>query len=224
MSENEFTELSDELSAADAAAIDAWLSAPDLWDGPDEGVEDDVVAAIIARAATETPRPEAEPAPVRAAPRRARRRAGGGSALTLIAVAAALALIVVVAAGALRGISDRSGEQALALKPPTGAAPPLAPDATGDARIDERGDGTRIRLDVRGLPPAPPGSYYEAWMRKSPQVGVSAGTFHLREGGHETIELWSGVSPADYPLFTITIQEEAKPESSGKVLLSGRLG
>lgn len=41
---------------------------------------------------------------------------------------------------------------------------------------------------------------------------MSAGTFHLR-----------GVTAADYPLFTITIQDEADAESSGRVVLEGRV-
>ena len=54
-------------------------------------------------------------------------------------------------------------------------------------------------------------------------VGVSAGTFHMR-GGDGSIELWSGVSPDDYPLVTVTIQQEADgAESSGRVVLRGLL-
>jgi hypothetical protein len=59
--------------------------------------------------------------------------------------------------------------------------------------------GTRLILDVAGLPPAEPGEYHEAWMRTGPEVGVSAGTFHLR-GDHGQIELWAGVTADNYPL------------------------
>jgi hypothetical protein len=82
--------------------------------------------------------------------------------------------------------------------------------------------GTRLILDVAGLPPAAPGQYYEAWMRTGPEAGVSAGTFHLR-GGDGEIELWAGVTLDAYPLFTITIQDEADPLSSGRVVLKGRV-
>jgi hypothetical protein len=98
------------------------------------------------------------------------------------------------------------------------AATDLAPEATATAAISAPGAGTRIVLDVAGLEPAPPGQYYEAWLRKDAEVGVSAGTFHLRSGDCE-IELWAGVSTSDYPLLTVTLQDEAQTESSGKVVL-----
>jgi hypothetical protein len=59
---------------------------------------------------------------------------------------------------------------------------------------------------------------YEAWLRKDADVGVSAGTFHLR-GGDGELELWAGVSIEDYPLVTVTLQDEADPVSSGQVVL-----
>jgi len=55
---------------------------------------------------------------------------------------------------------------------------------------------------------------------------VSAGTFHFRGGGgDDPIILWAAVSPADYPLVTITLQDlDGGAESSGRVVLRGRLG
>ncbi len=38
------------------------------------------------------------------------------------------------------------------------------------------------------------------------------------------IELWAGVTTEDYPLFTVTIQDEADPVSSGRVVLRGTVG
>lgn len=125
---------------------------------------------------------------------------------------------------ALTGDVDRSGTE-LAL-----TATDLAPDAVGVVEIIDTPNGTVLLLDVSGLPPAPAGSYYEAWVRKDAEVGVSAGTFHLRGGGSDSdsgsdseIELWAGVTTNDYPLFTITLQDEADPVSSGRVVLRGLL-
>jgi hypothetical protein len=99
----------------------------------------------------------------------------------------------------------------------------LAPGASAEALIDPGPLGVRITLDVSGLAPSPPGTYYQAWVRKSPEIGISAGTFHLR-GGDGEIELWAGVSTEDYPLITVTLQQEGDgTESSGKVVLKGRL-
>jgi hypothetical protein len=151
---------------------------------------------------------------------RRRRRSDGsrrGLSLALGATAAAVLLIAVVTLVAVRGGGRTEGRE-LALNPT-----PLAPAASGQIHAADLSDGVRIVLDVSGLPPAPPGTYYEAWVRKSPEIGVSAGSFHLRGGGHSSIELWAGVPVEEYPLFTITLQEEGKgAASSGKVVLSGR--
>lgn len=96
----------------------------------------------------------------------------------------------------------------------------LAPEASATATVAETRAGTRIQLDVSGLRPAPLGQYYEAWLRQDAETGVSAGTFHLR-GGDADIELWAAVSPEEYPLITVTLQDEASPDSSGRVVLRG---
>jgi hypothetical protein len=113
--------------------------------------------------------------------------------------------------------SDGGADVELAL-----AATELAPGASADAAIDTTPLGTRILLDMRDLPPAPAGTYYEAWLRIDADIGVSAGTFHMR-GGDGEIELWAGVSIDDYPLFTVTLQDEGGgAASSGRVVLSAR--
>lgn len=129
----------------------------------------------------------------------------------------AAALVLVLGASTLFGGSDPEGVE-LAL-----ASTDLAPDAEGVVEIVDTPNGTVLLLDVSGLPPAPEGSYYEAWLRQDAAVGVSAGTFHLRGGGGD-IELWAGVTTDEYRLFTITIQDEADPMSSGRVVLKGLLG
>jgi hypothetical protein len=242
MSDHRFTDINDDASDLDPptqAELDALariLGDDVVWDEPDPSVEDRVIAAIVGEAATaRRPAPAPLPAPVPADDRpapggpadegptgtvvdaRHRFRRGG------LVLGAAAAVVVVVAIGwaVLRSSepdTGGSGEQvALA---PTDLAPS---DASGRADISALPGGTQIVLDVSGLPPAPEGFYYEAWLRKSPEVGVSAGTFHLR-GGDAEIVLWSGVSTDDYPLVTVTIQEEgAGAESSGKVVLRGQV-
>jgi len=97
----------------------------------------------------------------------------------------------------------------------------LAPAATATAGLDDRAAGTRIVLDVNGLPPAEAGTYYEAWISDADQL-ISAGTFHLR-GGDDAIVLWAGVEPAGFERFAITIQDIGQAESSGRVVLVGNL-
>ncbi len=216
----------------------ALLANPALWSEPTATDEDAIVAAIRAEAAAAGPVMVAGVGPEGDASTGAdwsRPDAGGdGTAsnvvpisrarrwLTPVLSAAAGVAIALIGVAAVANLDDSPAEGPdgveLAL-----AGTDLAPDATAAATVIVTPVGTRIDLDVTGLPPAPPGTYYEAWLRQDAEVGVSAGTFHLR-GGDGAIELWAGVSPDDYPLLTVTIQDEADPASSGRVVLRGQVG
>ncbi len=100
----------------------------------------------------------------------------------------------------------------------------LAPTASATASIKATSVGLRISLDVSGLDPAPQGTYYQAWIRNENGGAVTAGTFHMR-GGDGDISLWTGVLMDEYPIITVTLQNEGDgPESSGVVVLKGRVG
>ena len=103
-----------------------------------------------------------------------------------------------------------------------GAAALLAAAAVVIGIVVTRGPATTdVVLDVSKLPPSPPGFYYQAWM-KGPHGLVTIGTFHMR-GGPRTVELWSAVSLADYPVITVTREpEDGNPASSGQVVLTSR--
>jgi hypothetical protein len=102
----------------------------------------------------------------------------------------------------------------------TGTA--LAPGGSADVAVRDTPSGVEITLDTTGLPPAPAGTYYEAWV-VGPHGSVAIGTFHLRRGSKDVV-LWSGVELADYPKITITAQREGEgPASSGRVLLAGEV-
>jgi hypothetical protein len=201
----------EQLSDDEVRQLDALLSDPALWDEPDPADEEFIVSAILAEASA-APAPT-EPIdtslPDNVVPI-SRHRRWVAPALS----AAAAVLVVLLGLGIVNAIADRpvDGEVELALD-----GTDLAPAATATARIVDLPAGSRIRLDVEGLEPAAPGTYYEVWLRQDAEIGVSAGTFHLRGDGD--IELWAGVSLQDYPLVTITIQEEAEPVSSGRVVL-----
>lgn len=198
--------MSDSFPSESGPSVDrdlaALLADESMWDPVDPAVEDAIVAAIAA---------EAEPAgavtPISAA------RGWRG----LVVAGAAAIVLVVAAVVAFDDGAEPAGVE-LALTPTD-----LAPEASGLVLVAETPLGTRLVLDVAGLPPAAAGRYYEAWLRTGPETGVSAGTFHLR-GGDGEIELWAGVAVVDYPLFTITIQDEGDPQSSGQVVLRGRVG
>ena len=208
-----------DLSEDEYRSLAQLLSSQDVWESPGSSLEDSIVAAItqeqqssddpgavINSDAVSEPIQEetlAEVIPIS----RFRR-----TAITFLAGAAAAAAVIFGVGIAL----DSEDGVTLALE----STENVPAEATGIAEIVTTPIGTKITLDVRGLPPAEPGTYYEAWLRVDGETGVSAGTFHLR-GGDGELELWAGVLIDDYPLFTITIQDEADPESSGVVVLRG---
>jgi len=99
----------------------------------------------------------------------------------------------------------------------------LAPEAFGRAEFRDTPSGFKIELDTTGLPPAAPGTYYQAWLKNAAGQLVTVGTFHARDGG-ENIILWSAVGPNEYPTLTVTVQQEgAGPKSSGRVVLAGKI-
>ena len=142
------------------------------------------------------------------------RAAGLGSAPSSRRAAA------VVLAGALGAVLvTRDGDEGESF---TLADTEVIPGASGSATVESTGSGLSISLTIDGLPPAEPGTFYQAWMR-SDTGSIPIGTFHARQGDGP-IELWSGVDVADYPTMTVTIQQEgAGPESSGIVVLRGEI-
>ena len=209
--------LDDELDPDELAALGDLLGNDAVWAEPPAGLEDAVVAAIAAEAAAggipaRSPEPEVPTAPVADNVVPFRRR--------LLPVVGAAAAVLIAAFGLVTvlGNGDDGPEgQLVAL-----AATDLAPGASGEADVVDTPSGVKILLDVSGLPPAPEGGFFQAWVR-NPDGGVSAGTFHLR-GGDSEIELWSGEPIDDYPLITVTIQMEGEgPESSGQVVLRGEI-
>lgn len=211
------------------ADLESILGDASIWEASDPADEDAIMAAINELAA---PGPVAEPEVISLPTTDSSRRADPAATAPVGNVASistarrwigpfaaglAAALALVVGFGALGAGDDRDGIE-LALD-----GTDLAPEAAGVVEIVDTPNGTVLLLDVSGLAPAPEGSYYEAWVRQDAATGVSAGTFHLRGGGGE-IELWAGVGTEDYPLFTVTIQDEADPVSSGQVVLRGLIG
>lgn len=137
-------------------------------------------------------------------------------------IIAAVVTLVVLAGTAigLRVVGGQDGPEAhqVALVGTT-----LAPDAHAEATIVSKPSGFEITLDIEGLPPAPAGAYYQAWLKSADGDLVTIGTFHAREGG-DAIILWSGVDPEGFELLTVTLQKQGGgAESSGQVVLTGTL-
>ena len=178
-----------------------------VWAEPSPTGVDDLLAAIEAepgcRVAAATPAA------------RPRTRSPGRSRRLMLVAAAAGIVALAGLVGILVRSADDGGGQDFAV-----AGTELAPRASAVATVEETGSGVTIELDVRDLPPAEPGTYYQAWV-KGPGGLVTVGTFHMR-GGDDKVELWSGVPLDRYPTLTVTLQQEgAGQESSGRVVLSG---
>jgi hypothetical protein len=187
----------------------AILRRKELWAEPPADLEDRTLAAL--RAERDNPPAPAVDELAVARGRRSRRQRW---AAMLVAGAAAVA-IGVVATLAVTG--NNKPESTVVIL----AGTELEPNAAGRANIVPMDSGFEIELDISGLPPAPAGSYYQGWLRNEDGDAVTVGTFHGREGTNDII-LWSGVDIADYPTFTVTIQQEgAGAESSGRVVLRG---
>jgi hypothetical protein len=196
----------DTMSPGARAELDALreqLGAAATWADPPAGLSDAVVGEIAAL------RDEAGSGTI------ARVQPHNPWRVRLLAAAAVVAVVVAAAVVVATRGGDQSARFAL-------SGTPLAPGATGSVVVDETGSGVSISLTIDHLPPARPGTYYQAWV-KGPSGTVPIGTFHAREADGP-IELWSGVDRSKYPAMTVTLQTEgAGPASSGRVVLRGNL-
>lgn len=232
-------ELPADLDAADQAELDelnALLADPALWEEPSGDLGDRVVAAIgAARAATGPIGDQESPGrgrntsvgrstPMKPAGERGNDNVvgigatrGGGTRwlrpfLAGVAVAAAVSLGVV----AVNARGGSRGDATVLALAGTDLAPP---GVTGTARITETESGLRIELDATGLPRREGRQYYQAWLKGEAGL-VPIGTFHT--GDH--VVLWAGVSLADFPTLTVTLEEVGDQESSGQKVLIGKVG
>ena len=192
--------------APDAASADAarrlrvLLADPDGWAEPPAGLLGQILAGTGTGTGSAAGRDD------RRRQIQMRRTVRAGAAALLAAAAVVIGIVVT------RGPATTD----VAL-----AGTRLAPAASATAKLHATPSGLAIELDVSGLPPSPPGYYYQAWM-KGPRGLVTIGTFHLR-GGPGTVELWSAISLADYPAITVTREpEDGNPASSGQVVLTNR--
>jgi hypothetical protein len=159
----------------------ARLSDPAVWESPGSELRPRVIGAVVGASR-----------PVGVSRRYARRWWFAG---------AAAALVIGVVAASLVMTRDRAdgADWELALY-----ANDSVPGAVVSVHGWNKGTGTRLRLDVEGLPPAGPSEYYAIWMTSIDGQHVPAGTF--RESGR--IEAWSGVTRADFPRIWITLEPD----------------
>ena len=88
-------------------------------------------------------------------------------------------------------------------------------EASGEVRGFNESTGTRLLLDIRDLPSADAGTFYEVWWVGPTGEAVSAGSF-LKP---DTIEMWVGVRRSEYPDMLITVEaSDGNPAPSGVVV------
>jgi hypothetical protein len=198
--------------AADVARLADALSRPSAWAQPRATLEDLVVSAVLGAPRTEVAsvtalRPTAVPQH-RPRPRRRHR--------VLLSAAAAIAAVA-IAGGAL--VSARDHDPANFKGRLTAEA--IAPGARGAAEMYKSDAGFRVELDARGLPRLAVDEYYQAWLTNEQGTEVPIGTFSASGGA---VTLWSGVSPEQFPEFTITIEAaDNNQNSSRRRVLSGEM-
>lgn len=188
-----------------------FLSDPSVWAEPSDTLEDDVVAAVLGASRRDAMRRDVTSRDVtRRDVTRHRRR----YMLPSLIGAAAAALVIV---GALAmGQGTATPDYTAALSPTE-----LAPAARASVVITRNDAGFRITLDAHGLPNAPAGEYYQAWLKNAAGASVPVGTFSSSDG---QVTLWSGVSPKDFPTLSITIENAGTSQaSSGHRVLVGEV-
>ena len=157
-----------------------------FWEEPPSGLEDRIVGLI---AGPQIPQNEAPQ------PRRWQ--------AALVGAAAVAAILV----GAFIAQRPPSPDWEVAL--PGTAEAPLA---VGVVSGWNEPSGTRMALDIEGLPPAPDGFIYEFWLSAG-NLHISAGTFRQTED----VELWVGVTRAEFPRLWITLEPIDEDESPSGV-------
>jgi hypothetical protein len=199
-------EPSGDMDDAERAALDDLrdlLADPAVWAAPDPALEGRVVAAISSEAAGGRVITFERP--------RQRRRVPGRVVMLAVASVAATVFAAVAAAGLIsRRDAGPRFEVALAAVGPS--------RASGSATLTRTKSGWKVVLEAPGLPRLDAGRYYQAWLRSTDGTLVPIGSFN--EG--DDVTLWSGVSPVDYPGFTVTIEAaDGVQGSSGLRVLAG---
>ena len=227
-------------AVADLDAVRAVLADEATWAEPRDGLENDILASILAEPAPRAgsrrrhlvrrPRPRLRPPPRRRlADARARR---GRSVAVVASIVAAAAVVLAIVGFASRPSSPKDesangpvGTSSVSTpRPPVTIGPgvqadlqatDLLPGAAGTVRLDETDSGVWIRLDASGLPRRDNGVFYQAWV-KTPQGLVPIGTFHTGDD----VVLWSGIGIDDTDAVTVTLEEnDGNQESSGQRVL-----
>ena len=135
-----------------------------------------------------------------------------------VSAAAALLVVAVLGVGLFRAITD-DPSSGVPLTPTA-----LAPDAGGEARVEEVGENFRVELEVWGMPELEEDEYYEMWYYAEDGGRISCGTFRTGPEGRTTVNLAAPATAKDYPEIEITRElDDGDPNASGEEVLEGKL-
>jgi anti-sigma-K factor RskA len=144
-------------------------------------------------------------------------RYSGGWWLWASAVAVLL-VVVVLGTGILREITGDSSTGV----PLTATA--LAPQAGGQARVEQEGENFQVELEVWKMPELEEDEYYEMWYYAEDGDRISCGTFRIGPEGRTSVNLTAPATARDYPEIEITREpDDGNPEASGEEVLEGKL-
>jgi hypothetical protein len=213
--------------AVDALAVPQ-LAAPGAAVPPPPGVWAGIAAAT---GVTTAPRPEAvatvraastpaavppaqAPTPAPVAPLRTRR------SRLLLAAAASLVVGVGIGAGAVAlGTGDDDGQTVAAA-----ALDPLDDSgATGEARVLERDDGTRVlELDLSAADLTD--GFYEVWLIDEAVEDMYPLGVVVQDDGEVTLEVPAGVDLTEFPVVDVSVEPlDGDPRHSGRSVARGVL-
>lgn len=136
--------------------------------------------------------------------------------------ATALAAVALLAAGVGIGtLVDRDGGAPGTQGPAIALAPLGGAPATASASARMVGPN-RMLLQIDDLPPAPAGSYYEAWLLDGPGRVVPVASFSVGDDGRAVVELPLPAAADRYRYLDVSLQRiDGGPEHSGDSLLRG---
>jgi len=186
---------------------------------PPAGLRERTFAAVERAAAAE--RAE-RPAVAGARPAPAPTRAGARPWGRYLAIAAAV-LVIGAAAGVIRQVNQPSTAVAEVQLVAADGGP-----GSGVARVRSTADGRQVELDVRALPPAPAGSYYECWFVGDGDTldkpnRVSVGTFRVGSDGHASVRMFSAAAADRFPRMGVTLEpDDGNPARTGPKVLTSK--
>jgi anti-sigma-K factor RskA len=132
--------------------------------------------------------------------------------------AAALLLIAVLGVGLFWEIT-RDSSTVVPLTPTA-----LAPEAGGEAQIEEVEENFRVELEVWEMPELEEDEYYEMWYYAEDGGRISCGTFRVGPESRTTVNLTAPASARNYPEIEITRElDDGDPRASGEEVLEGKL-